>query len=63
MFRLEECVFLSIMRTCGLVRQKIINGKTSIYVEKEKWNEILWFMWRRRGYVAAIRKIETKKTT
>ena len=63
LFRLEECVFLSIMRTCGLVRQKIINGKTSIYVEKEKWNEILWFMWRRRGYVAAIRKIETKKTT
>ena len=22
LFRLEECVFLSIMRTCGLIRQK-----------------------------------------
>ena len=30
LFRLEECVFLSIMRTCGLIRQKIINGKTSM---------------------------------
>ena len=29
------------MRTCGLVRQKIINGKESIYVEKDEWNEIL----------------------
>ena len=26
LFRLEECVFLSIMRTCGLIRQKIISG-------------------------------------
>ena len=26
LFRLEECVFLSIMRTCGLIRQKMING-------------------------------------
>ena len=41
LFRLEECVFLSIMRTCGLVRQKIINGKASIYVEKDKWNAFL----------------------
>ena len=39
--RLEECVFLSIMRTCGLVRQKIINGKASIYVEKDKWNAFM----------------------
>ena len=29
------------MRTCGLVRQKIINGKASIYVEKDKWNAFL----------------------
>ena len=36
LFRLEECVSLSIMRTCGLIRQKIINGKPSIYVEKDK---------------------------
>ena len=26
------------MRTCCLIRQNIINGKTSIYVEKDKWN-------------------------
>ena len=41
LFRLEECEFLSITRTCGLIRQKIINGKTSIYVEKDKWNSFL----------------------
>ena len=41
LFRLEECVLLSIMRTCGLIRQKIINGKTSIYVERDKWNTFL----------------------
>ena len=29
LFRLEECVFLSIMRTCGLIRQKMTNGKSS----------------------------------
>ena len=34
LFRLEECVFLSIIRTCGLIRQKIINGKTSYIVEQ-----------------------------
>ena len=33
LFRLEECVFLSIMRTCGLIRQETINGKTSDIVE------------------------------
>ena len=41
LFRLEECVFLSLMRTCGIIRQQIINGKTSIYVEKDKWNASL----------------------
>jgi len=41
LFRLEEYVFLSIMRTYGLIRQKIINGKTSIYIEKDKWNAFL----------------------
>ena len=25
------------MRTCGLIRQKKVNGKTSISVEKDKW--------------------------
>ena len=24
------------MRTCGIIRQKKVNGKTSIYVEKDK---------------------------
>ena len=28
LFRLENCVVLSIMRTCGLIRQKKVNGKT-----------------------------------
>ena len=28
---------LSIMRKCDLIRQKKVNGKTSIYVEKDKW--------------------------
>ena len=28
LFRLEECVFLSIMRTCGLIRQKMTSGKS-----------------------------------
>ena len=41
LFRLEEYVFLSIMRTCGLICQKMINGKISIYVEKDKWNAFL----------------------
>ena len=37
LFRLEDCVFLSIMRTCGLIRQRKVNGKTSCSVEKDKW--------------------------
>ena len=38
LFRLENCVcVLSITRTCGLIRQRKVNGKTSFYVEKDKW--------------------------
>ena len=37
LFRLEDCVFVFIMRTCGHIRQKKVNGKTSFSVEKEKW--------------------------
>ena len=29
------------MRTCGLIRQKVINGKTSYTVEQIKWNAFL----------------------
>ena len=29
------------MRTCGLIRQKMINGKTSYIVEQIKWNAFL----------------------
>ena len=36
LFRLEECVFLSIMRTCGLIRQKITGGKSSYTIEHLK---------------------------
>ena len=38
LFRLEECVFLSIMRTCGLIRQMMISGKSSYIIERVKWN-------------------------
>ena len=41
MFRLEECVFLSIMRTCGLIRQKMTSGKSSYIIEPLKWNALL----------------------
>ena len=29
------------MKTCGLIYQKKVNGKTSIYVEKDKRNTVL----------------------
>ena len=38
---LKNVCFLSIMRTCGLIRQKMINGKTSYIVEQVKWNAFL----------------------
>ena len=41
LFRLEECVFLSIMRTCGLIRQKMTSGKSSYIIEHLKWNALL----------------------
>ena len=41
LFRLEECVFLSIMRTCGLIRQKMTSGKLSYIIEHLKWNVFL----------------------
>ena len=41
MFRLEECVFLSIMRTCCLIRQKITGGKSIYNIEHLKWDAIL----------------------
>ena len=41
LFRLEECVFLSIMRTCDLIRQKITGGKSSYIIEHLKWNTFL----------------------
>ena len=41
LFKLEECVFLSIMRTCGLIRQKITGGKSLYTIEHLKWNELL----------------------
>ena len=41
LFRLDECVFLSIMRTCGLIRQKITGGKSSYSIEHLKWDALL----------------------
>ena len=37
LFRLEDCVILSIMNTCGLIRQKEVNGEISISIENDKW--------------------------
>ena len=41
LFRLEERVFLSIMRTCGLIRQKLTGGKSSYTIEHLKWDALL----------------------
>ena len=41
LFMLEECVFLSIMRTCGLLRQKITGGKSICTIEHLKWDALL----------------------
>ena len=41
LFRLEECVFLSIMRTYGLIRQNMTNGKSSYIIEHLKWDALL----------------------
>ena len=37
LFGLEDCVCLSIMRTCGLIRHNKVNRKTSFSVETNKW--------------------------
>ena len=34
--RLEDCAFLSILKTCGLIHQKKVNKETSISAEKDK---------------------------
>ena len=34
---LEDRVSLSIPKICGRIRQKKINGKTSLYVKNDKW--------------------------
>ena len=36
-FGLKIVFLLSIMRTCDLICQKKVNGKTSLSVEKDKW--------------------------
>ena len=36
LFRLEDCVFLSIMKTCGLIQQKKVNGKISTSISRDK---------------------------
>ena len=36
LFRLEECVFLSIMSTCSIIRQKMASGKSSYIIEQVK---------------------------
>ena len=57
LFRLEECVFLSIMRTCGLIRQKMTNGKSSYIIEHLKWNALL------SQYALCDVEISTSKVT
>ena len=41
MFRLEECVFLSTMRTYGLIRHKITGEKSLYTIEYLKWDALL----------------------
>ena len=41
LFRLEQWVFLFIMRRCGLIRQKMTSGKLSYIIEHLKWNAFL----------------------
>ena len=41
LIRLEEYVFLSTMRTYGLIRQKMTNGKSSYIIEHLKWDALL----------------------
>jgi len=35
--RLEEYVFLSIPKTCGVIRQKKVNGKMIVLIVKDQW--------------------------
>ena len=37
LLRLEEYVFLSILKTCGAIRQKKVNGKMIVLIVKEQW--------------------------
>ena len=37
LLRLEDCVFLSILKTCGLIRRKKDNGKMILSIKKDKW--------------------------
>ena len=41
LFRLEKCVFLSIMRTYCLIRHKMTSGKSSYTIEHLKWDALL----------------------
>ena len=40
LFRLEDCVFLSILKTCGLIHQKKVNEKMLISIEKDQWKNL-----------------------
>ena len=57
LFRLEICVFLSILKTCDPIRQKKINGKSSISIEKDKWITFL------NQFELSNVKITTSKTS
>ena len=35
--RLDDCVFLSILKTCGLIRQKKINEKMTLSIVMDQW--------------------------
>jgi len=41
LFLLQDCVFLSIMKTCGIIQQKKVNGKMSTSIARDKWNIFL----------------------
>ena len=41
LFLLQDCVFLSTMKTCDLIQQKKVNGKMSTSIARDKWNIFL----------------------
>ena len=37
LLRVEECMFISMLKICGIIRQKVIKEKMSITIRKDHW--------------------------